>query len=92
LEEINGRRDGVKGGRKMEEGGREGGQKKETYLVQVPNLLFQGREEVEGNQLGGFLGLFWRNVRAYFTRHELAFGVRGEVAGCVCVRVLREDG
>ena len=24
--------------------------------------------------------------------HELALGVGGEVAGCVCVRVLREDG
>ena len=68
----------------MEEGGREGGQKKETYLVQVPNFLFQGREEVKGNQLGGFLGLFRRDVRADFTRHELAFGVGGEVAGCMC--------
>jgi len=77
---IRGRREVVnEGGR---EAGRQGGNE-ETYLVQVSNLLFQGGEEVEGYQLGSFLGIFWRDLRTNFTRYELPVRVGGEVASCV---------
>jgi hypothetical protein len=70
------------------EGGRAGreGKEERTYLVQVPNLLFQGGEKIECDQLGSFLGLFRRDVGADFARHELAVSVGGEVTGCVYER------
>ena len=57
------------------------------YLVQVPHLLLQGREQVQSNQFRGGLRLFCRDLCAHLARHELSTGVRREVA-----RLLLLDG
>lgn len=53
-----------------------------TYSVQIPDLLFQRRKQVEGNQFGGTLSFLWGDLGANFSCEELSIRVRREVAGC----------